>query len=367
MELEKNKKTWSKRKFLIITGMAILVALIVVVAAIIHSNKTQEKDSGESNVTYVTKEAKKVTISQTLTAAGKVTGGKQETVELKKKKVKTPAVEENERVKKGEPLVYYTDGTHTDAPYNAIVSAVDVPSSGEMVSDGNYIKVRSTNQLYLRITVPENKIGDISVGNAATVVVNSMSQKEFAGQITEKKDVSNELIESNSSDDSDSSGDEGSDDSESVDENLSVSDNGDVSDEESGDYVEEADESSDDDNSYDSSDDELGDSNSDGESSSDSAYYTVTIKFDNNGKVRPGMSANCVITISERNNLLSVPVAAIFYDKKNNTYVRLANGKDYKKMHVTIGEADANNVEIKSGLKLGDKVQVINYTQERSK
>lgn len=366
MELKKDKRIFGKsKKIFIIAGVAIVVALIVVVAMILSGNNKQATDS---SVTYVTKEASNVTIRQTLTAAGNVTGGKQETVQLNKKKIKVSAVEENEKVKKGDPLVYYTDGTHTDAPYNAIVSEVEVPQSGEQVAEDNYIKVRSINQLYLRITVPENKIDEISVGNSATVVVNSMSQKEFAGQITEKKDVSNELIDGNSSDDSDSSNDEDSDNLDSSDgDDQSVSDDESSDDEDASESDEDEDESSDDDNSYDNSDDELGDSNSDGESSSGSAYYTVTIKFNNNGKVRPGMSANCVITLSERDNLLSVPVAAIFYDKKNNTYVRLADGKDYKKKYVTIGEADANNVEIKSGLKLGDKVKVVNYTQEKSK
>lgn len=360
MELKKDKRTFGKsKKIFIIAGVAIVVALIVVVAVILSGNNKQASDS---SVTYVTKEASKVTIRQTLTAAGKVTGGKQGTVQLNKKKIKVSAVEETEKVKKGDPLVYYTDGTHTDAPYNAIVSEVEVPQSGEQVAEDKYIKVRSIDQLYLRITVPENKIDEISVGNSATVVVNSMSQKEFAGRITEKKDVSNELINGNSSDDDDSDNLDSSDE-----DDKSVSDDESSDDEDAGESDEDEDESSDDDNSYDNSDDELGDSNSDGESSSGSAYYTVTIKFHNNGKVRPGMSANCVITLSERDNLLSVPVAAIFYDKKNNTYVRLADGKDYKKKYVTIGEADANNVEIKSGLKLGEKVQVVNYTQEKSK
>ena len=84
----------------------------------------------------------------------------------------------------------------------------------------------------------------------------------------------------------------------------------------------------------------------------------TNIAFENDGDVRPGMSANCVIRLSDRENVLAVPVEAVMYDDDNKAYVEMEKGKTIEKVMVKTGESDPVNVEIIKGLKLGDKVRV---------
>ena len=93
-------------------------------------------------------------------------------------------------------------------------------------------------------------------------------------------------------------------------------------------------------------------------SESSTAYYTVSMKFKNDGTILPGMSASCTITISDRTAVLSVPVESVYFDKKDRTYVYTGTVSSPDKTFVTTGDSDAQNVEIKKGLKKGDSIRV---------
>ncbi len=73
--------------------------------------------------------------------------------------------------------------------------------------------------------------------------------------------------------------------------------------------------------------------------------------------IRSGYSANAEIVLQEVVGVLAIPESGVeFEDSK--TYVQLINPDgSYTKTEVTIGLSDGINVEIKSGLKLGDKLR----------
>lgn len=96
--------------------------------------------------------------------------------------------------------------------------------------------------------------------------------------------------------------------------------------------------------------------NSIGTSTSGVTKFAAIASLVNDNSLKLGMSATCTITIEKNENLLSLPIEAVEIedDKK---YVTLINENDEKtKIEVETGKADANYVEIKSGLSAGDKV-----------
>jgi HlyD family secretion protein len=80
----------------------------------------------------------------------------------------------------------------------------------------------------------------------------------------------------------------------------------------------------------------------------------------NGVKIRSGYSANAEIVLAEARQVLTVPESAIEFSG-NQTYVYIIGGtadsKTYTRRRVTTGLSDGLNIEIKSGLKKGEKVR----------
>lgn len=88
----------------------------------------------------------------------------------------------------------------------------------------------------------------------------------------------------------------------------------------------------------------------------DSFYLPVTFEFDNKGNIAPGSFVEVYLLASPRNNVISVPATAITEEQGLYfTYIQL-DEEGYRKQEVITGGNNGKRVEIKSGLKPGDKV-----------
>ncbi|WP_406699490.1 efflux RND transporter periplasmic adaptor subunit [Singulisphaera sp. Ch08] len=91
--------------------------------------------------------------------------------------------------------------------------------------------------------------------------------------------------------------------------------------------------------------------------SSDVKVYTTHVTIDNGlSGLRPGMTAQVEILVAQIDNVLSVPVVAILeYQGKDHVAVKRADGT-YDWRTVTVGTSNDKLVEIREGLKTGDRV-----------
>lgn len=89
----------------------------------------------------------------------------------------------------------------------------------------------------------------------------------------------------------------------------------------------------------------------------DVVYYQVKVQFNNNfEEVKPGMTANLIILIEQRNQVLVVPSRAI-KSRNDEKYVEiLENLKEVKEKTVTVGIKGDEGTEIISGLSVGEEV-----------
>lgn len=87
--------------------------------------------------------------------------------------------------------------------------------------------------------------------------------------------------------------------------------------------------------------------------------FEVRIVIDeNNGQLKPGMSVSMYVPIGKAENAVSIPVTAIFRDRdKSVVYVR--NGEKTERRVVKVGITDTSYAEIKSGLKEGEQVLLV--------
>ena len=74
-------------------------------------------------------------------------------------------------------------------------------------------------------------------------------------------------------------------------------------------------------------------------------------------EIRSGYSANAEILLEGADSVLAVPESALTFEGDSSFVYLAKNGKDYVKTPVKTGLSDGINIEIKSGLKKGDKVR----------
>jgi RNA polymerase sigma factor (sigma-70 family) len=85
-------------------------------------------------------------------------------------------------------------------------------------------------------------------------------------------------------------------------------------------------------------------------------YTTMVRIVDNAAMLRPGMTATVELPIVEHENAVQVPVQAILvYEGKDHVAIRKPDGS-FEFREVVLGEGNASHVEIKDGLKPGDRV-----------
>lgn len=84
--------------------------------------------------------------------------------------------------------------------------------------------------------------------------------------------------------------------------------------------------------------------------------FSAIAAMENDGNLKLGMSATCIITIEKLEDVLALPIEAVVIEN-NQKYVNLINSDGTTELvEIETGKADANYVQIVSGLSEGDKV-----------
>lgn len=89
-------------------------------------------------------------------------------------------------------------------------------------------------------------------------------------------------------------------------------------------------------------------------------------------RIRPGMTANIRIPVASADNVLAVPLAAVFTElnpqrQQNERFVYVKKGDAYERQPVQVGVSDYFFAEIKSGLTDGDIVALEQPPEDRAR
>ncbi|OLS03814.1 efflux RND transporter periplasmic adaptor subunit [Tissierella creatinophila] len=85
-------------------------------------------------------------------------------------------------------------------------------------------------------------------------------------------------------------------------------------------------------------------------------FFETLISVESEEGIRVGMSAEAKVLNEESNNTKILPMNSIEFRNDNTPYVNIKKDKSVKEKEIEIGITDGVNVEIKSGLEIGDKV-----------
>lgn len=96
-----------------------------------------------------------------------------------------------------------------------------------------------------------------------------------------------------------------------------------------------------------------------------SPYIPVTFEFSNRADVAPGSFVETYLLTAPRQGVVTVPVSALTDEQGLNFVYIQTDPTCYERREVTIGQTDGERVEIKSGLKAGEKVVTEGAVQVR--
>ncbi|MBL8194373.1 MAG: efflux RND transporter periplasmic adaptor subunit, partial [Blastocatellia bacterium] len=84
------------------------------------------------------------------------------------------------------------------------------------------------------------------------------------------------------------------------------------------------------------------------------------------GKLRDGMSAEITIDTSQESNVVSIPKSALIDEQGQKWVYAYSGGENFLKRVVTVGREGETNLEILSGLEIGERVVIEGLYQIRS-
>ena len=179
------KAKQNKKKKVIICSCIAIVVTIVVAFSINNSNQQKEDKSSTSTTKLVETKVSTQTIQKTLTTSGEIKSSSEESLSLDTSKYfSTMCIEEGDSVQAGENILKYTNGTYLTAPYDLVVESFSVPTSGNICTSSNYVKVENAKTLNMKMSINESEIALVKVGQNATISVNALENKTYTGTIS---------------------------------------------------------------------------------------------------------------------------------------------------------------------------------------
>lgn len=157
------------------TGRKIAVICLALAAiaagAFFYFSKSGAAEATEG---YTQSEAARMTIENTLESDGEIISSLEENVlPYTSYYLDTINVEEGDALDEGDTILTYTNGYTMTAPYNCVVLGWDLPDEEEQLTSDHYITIAGTDVLEMELSVSEEQIGKVSMGDAATVTVDA--------------------------------------------------------------------------------------------------------------------------------------------------------------------------------------------------
>lgn len=123
--------------------------------------------------------------SKSIQATSEIISGLTENIELHATYYLSESyLQTNQQVKKGENLLKYTNGTYLIAPYDCVITKLNLPTVNGICNNEHYISVSSINNLAIKFKVAETKINNIYVGQSAKVRISALDDTILEGYIT---------------------------------------------------------------------------------------------------------------------------------------------------------------------------------------
>lgn len=182
---ERISKLSRKKKILMIIGLLVLAAVIVL---LVRGGAAREAD-GEEMMETTTAMAERMDIRKTASSNGEITSSLEESLTPHASyKLEKINVMKGEAVKEGSPILFYTNGTSMDAPYDLVIKDWNLPEVNGTLTNDNRIDVAGTDVLKISLLVSEDNVMLVKKGQPATIKVKATG-KTYKGEVSFVSDI----------------------------------------------------------------------------------------------------------------------------------------------------------------------------------
>ena len=191
--IRKPKKKHDKRIGIIILLTLIMIAITTTyynptiwtqITEKVFNKTTKTSSSTTSSTTTEDVEAETKTIMNTISASGEIKTTFEEKLELHTTYYFSEIyVEKNQYIDAGTKILKYSNGTYLTAPCNCVITEINTPDSGSLCTSQNYITIEGTDTLTTTVSVSEDKLSKISIGQEAQITVEALN-KTYTGYVT---------------------------------------------------------------------------------------------------------------------------------------------------------------------------------------
>lgn len=94
-----------------------------------------------------------------------------------------------------------------------------------------------------------------------------------------------------------------------------------------------------------------------GTASSGGTSFAAIASIQNDGELKLGMSATCTITLEKDEDVVAIPIQAVQFEDDKRYVNKINSNNEIEKTYIETGKADANYVEVISGVSIGDKIK----------
>lgn len=167
------------------SGWIILIIAVLIIATIAYFaiKNMQSTDDSEETITKV--QTEKTTIINSISSSNGISSALTESLELHATYyLEEVYVNQNQYVASGANILKYTNGTYMTAPYNCVITEISVPDLDGQCTNKHYIKVQSTEMLQMTVTVNEDELDDVFIGQEAQITADVLPDKTYSGNVT---------------------------------------------------------------------------------------------------------------------------------------------------------------------------------------
>lgn len=175
------KKNTGKYIIVIILLLLITGGGIYLLFGIDNSSKNEgnKAKSDESRAVV-----RKDTIIKTVSGPAEIkTSGSEKIVLNKNYKFKEVYVKVGDTVKKGDAILMYTNGKVIHAPFDCVISNIDVPKTNTICFESNYIEILNISLLQTEMSIYEGDVNKLKVGQEVNIKLSAFEDKIYKGKI----------------------------------------------------------------------------------------------------------------------------------------------------------------------------------------
>lgn len=143
------------------------------------------EEQGSKKIIKTEEKVSTQNIKKTLTSSGSVESKETEKLELSTSKYfETMCVEVDDTISKDDNILKYSDGTYLTATKDCVIISTNLPETGSKATSSNYVEVSNLDALTVSLSISENEIASVEVGQEVEISLTADETKTFTGKIT---------------------------------------------------------------------------------------------------------------------------------------------------------------------------------------